>query len=83
MTALNNAMFSLPQRLVNQLTKEKEKLEQSIQELETSLGPLEEQVTEAKEREKLLVEYPDLNGPVNPDYEGRQVVVMPFLVLLC
>ena len=68
--------FSLHQRLVNQLTKEKEKLEQSIQELEASLGPLEEHVNQAKEREKLLVEYPDLNGPVNPDYEGMQAVVM-------
>ena len=26
---------------------------------------------ESKERERMIVEYPDLNGPVNPDLSGQ------------
>ncbi len=45
-------------------------MEESITELEDGIGQLEKQVQEAKEKEKLLVEYPDLNGPVNRDLAG-------------
>ena len=31
---------------------------------------LQNQISEAKENEKLLILYPDLNGPVNPDISG-------------
>jgi hypothetical protein len=48
----------------------KEAVEKSIQELNYTIGVLEDQVQELKEREKLIVEYPDLNGPVNADFTG-------------
>ena len=40
-------------------------------ELKSEISQLESTLEEAKEHEKLLVEYPDLNGPVNPDFTGK------------
>ena len=34
---------------------------------------MEGKLVEAKDHERLLVEYPDLNGPVNPDLTGRSL----------
>ena len=49
---------------------DKESLEQTINTLEKSVGTLNDKLEESKERERLIVEYPDLNGPVNPDLTG-------------
>ncbi|KAK6192725.1 hypothetical protein SNE40_004149 [Patella caerulea] len=54
----------------DRLAKEKDDLEKTMEETRHIIQQMEKQVNEAKEREKLLVEYPDLNGPVNPDYKG-------------
>lgn len=46
--------------------------------LEGTVEKLEQDVASMKERERLMVEYPDLNGPVNADVAGmhtRQDVV--------
>lgn len=56
---------------MSELTREKTKLEHSISELQSNIGVLEEQIQENKEREQLLVTYPDLNGPVNSDLTGK------------
>ena len=50
--------------------KDKESLEQSIHDLEETISDLRGQIQAAKEHEKLLIQYPDLNGPVNPDLSG-------------
>ncbi|KAL5016109.1 hypothetical protein ScPMuIL_005698 [Solemya velum] len=55
---------------MQELVTEKQKLEKSIDELEQTIQDLETNLEEAKEQEKLLVAYPDLHGPVNPDVQG-------------
>ena len=52
------------------MQKDKETLEESIEDLQQNINQLEKQVEEAKEHERLIIEYPDLNGPVNPDLTG-------------
>ncbi|XP_076452425.1 uncharacterized protein LOC143288046 [Babylonia areolata] len=56
--------------IMQSLKEEKRGLEQSIQETEAQILRMEEELREAKERERLIIEYPDLNGPVNPDLHG-------------
>ena len=53
---------------------DKESLEQTIGTLESSLDVLNDKLEDAKERERLIVEYPDINGPVNPDLTGTMVI---------
>ena len=67
--------FSPFQELVTQLTQEKENLEALIGELKEDIQQLETKVAEARERERLIVEYPDLNGPVNPDLMGEFIMI--------
>lgn len=38
--------------------------------LQGEIKQLEVTLEEVKERERLMIEYPDLNGPVNPDMTG-------------
>ena len=57
--------------LVKQLKRDKENLKDSMVELQTDIRKLEGTIQDAKEREQLMVEYPDLNGPVNPDLQGK------------
>ena len=52
------------------LTRDKARLEESISELRENVGQLEQQVHDAKEKERMLIEYPDLNGPVNKNLIG-------------
>ena len=46
-------------------------MEQSVQELNDNIKELEKRVEETNENKKLLIMYPDLNGPVNPDIGGN------------
>lgn len=50
---------------------DKESLEQSIDTLQVTVNSLNDKLEEAKERERLIVEYPDVNGPVNKDLIGK------------
>lgn len=59
------------QVIIKNLNAEKAELERCIEETEAQIKELEVQVEQAKERERMLIEYPDLNGPVNPDLHGR------------
>ena len=63
------------QVLVKQLKRDKENLEDSMLELQTDIRKLEGTIQDAKEREQLMVEYPDLNGPVNPDLQGNGIII--------
>ena len=40
--------------------------------LQSEIHKLEATVQEANEKYQLLVEYPDLNGPVNADIQGKK-----------
>ncbi|XP_013408045.1 coiled-coil domain-containing protein 157 isoform X2 [Lingula anatina] len=62
--------MSVQQIHLTELNKEKSSLEQAMQQLEQNIAALTQDLQEAQERERLLVEYPDLNGPVNPDLAG-------------
>lgn len=49
---------------------EKQTLKKKIADLESQVGGLEKELDGMRERERLMVEYPDLNGPVNRDILG-------------
>ena len=53
------------------MENEKNNLENHVEQLENDLTQMEVKVKDMKEQQCLLVEYPDLNGPVNPDIAGR------------
>ncbi|WAR02562.1 CC157-like protein, partial [Mya arenaria] len=53
-----------------------ESLEQSITTMDKSICGLNDRLEEAKERERLIVEYPDVNGPVNPDLTGTGDILL-------
>ncbi|XP_059144278.1 coiled-coil domain-containing protein 157-like isoform X2 [Physella acuta] len=56
--------------IIKNLEKEKKKLEKSVKAAQESVSALTSELEEAKQRERLIVEYPDLNGPVNSDLHG-------------
>ncbi|XP_072207285.1 coiled-coil domain-containing protein 157 isoform X1 [Excalfactoria chinensis] len=58
------------QELLDTLQQEKLRLEQSISELQENVSGLEEQAKELKEREKLLVFFPELHIPVETQFES-------------
>ncbi|XP_005112671.2 coiled-coil domain-containing protein 157 [Aplysia californica] len=61
--------------IMKNLQKEKETLEESIKETGKSLADMEQQLREAADRERMIIEYPDLNGPVNSDLQGSGDIV--------
>jgi hypothetical protein len=50
-------------------------VEKCLAETESQIQLLEQRLEEAKERERLIIEYPDLNGPVNPNLQGERIRV--------
>ncbi|OWF50254.1 coiled-coil domain-containing protein 157-like [Mizuhopecten yessoensis] len=64
------------EELIEHLGAEKEQLQDSISQLETNIQKLEQQLEEAREQERLMIEYPDLNGPVNRDLKGSGDIVV-------
>ena len=49
-------------------------LEQGTSDIEKTkekLARVEQELEDARERQRLIVEYPDLNGPVNKDIVGK------------
>ncbi|KAM4890911.1 coiled-coil domain-containing protein 157 [Sylvia borin] len=58
------------QELLDTLQQEKVKLEQSILELQADISRLEEQAQELRERERLLVFFPDLHVPTKMQFES-------------
>lgn len=57
--------------MVENIEVEKRELRGRIDALTSTVGGLETQLGSMKERETLMVEYPDLNGPVNADINGE------------
>ena len=53
------------------MSEEKNSLASSVAQVRREICELQTQLAEAQEQEKLLVAYPDLNGPVNTDLTGR------------
>uniref|UniRef100_A0A8B9VIZ3 Uncharacterized protein n=1 Tax=Anas zonorhyncha TaxID=75864 RepID=A0A8B9VIZ3_9AVES len=56
--------------LLDTLQQEKQSLEQSVSKLREDVSRLEEQAQELKEREKLLVFFPELHVPVETQFES-------------
>ncbi|XP_013063905.2 coiled-coil domain-containing protein 157-like [Biomphalaria glabrata] len=56
--------------ILKNLEKEKKLLEKSLKESLATADVLKSQLEEVKERERMILEYPDLNGPINRDYQG-------------
>ncbi|NWY38029.1 CC157 protein, partial [Sylvia atricapilla] len=68
--SLGEAEEDKAQLLLDTLQQEKVKLEQSILELQANISRLEEQAQELKERERLLVLFPDLHVPAEMQFES-------------
>ncbi|XP_041348129.1 coiled-coil domain-containing protein 157-like [Gigantopelta aegis] len=62
--------------VIKDLTRQKDEIQKDLQETRELIQKLEVKLEEAKERERLIIEYPDLNGPVNPDYQGSGDIVL-------
>ncbi|XP_054075866.1 coiled-coil domain-containing protein 157 isoform X4 [Rissa tridactyla] len=60
------------QELLDALRREKLNLEQTVSELQANMSRLEEQARELKERERLLVFFPELHVPVETQFETRK-----------
>uniref|UniRef100_A0A670KIF3 Coiled-coil domain containing 157 n=2 Tax=Podarcis muralis TaxID=64176 RepID=A0A670KIF3_PODMU len=58
------------QKQTERAQKEKLSLEQRVSELQTTVSELKELIEELKDRERLLVLFPDLHIPVEAQYEG-------------
>ncbi|GFO09866.1 coiled-coil domain-containing protein 157-like isoform x1 [Plakobranchus ocellatus] len=62
--------------IIHNLESEKKSLAASVKESQEMIRNLESKIEESKERERMIVEYPDLNGPVNPDLSGTGDIVL-------
>ncbi|KFQ78327.1 Coiled-coil domain-containing protein 157, partial [Phaethon lepturus] len=62
--------LQLQQELLDKLQQEKLNLEQSVSELQVNISRLEEQAQELKERERLLVFFPELHIPAETQFES-------------
>ncbi|KAK3781665.1 hypothetical protein RRG08_043576 [Elysia crispata] len=62
--------------IIQNLETEKKSLAESIKESQDMITELGMKLDESKERERMIVEYPDLNGPVNPDLSGTGDILL-------
>lgn len=56
--------------MLESIQTEKSTLRGKVTELERTVSGMERDLAGMRERERLLVEYPDLNGPVNSNVSG-------------
>lgn len=61
---------------IESLMADKESLEHTITTLETTMQSLTDKLQEVMDRERLIIEYPDINGRVNPDITGTGDIVL-------
>ena len=61
----------LPQELLQSLQREKQGLEQATADLQLTISELERELVELRERERLLVAFPDLHRPVEAQIQSR------------
>jgi hypothetical protein len=59
------------QEKLSDAEREKKKLEDSKVDLHRELQSTKELLEQVSSEQKLMIEYPDLNGPVNPDIGGN------------
>lgn len=62
---------SLPQELLQSLQREKQELEQVTTDLKLTVSELQRELEELKERERLLVAFPDLHQPTEAQIQSR------------
>lgn len=60
-----------PQELLQSLQREKQGLEQSTTDLQLTISEMERELVELRERERLLVAFPDLHTPVEAQIPSR------------
>ncbi|PAA90664.1 hypothetical protein BOX15_Mlig010910g1, partial [Macrostomum lignano] len=56
--------------LIKTLTEAQDNLTLSVQRLKSQVSDLQTSLQKSEDEKRLLIEYPDLNGPVNQDVEG-------------
>lgn len=61
----------LPQELLQSLQREKQELEQVTTDLQLTVSELQRELKELKEREQLLVAFPDLHQPTEAQIQSR------------
>lgn len=64
-------LFFVPQELLQSLQQEKQDLEQVTTDLQLTISELQRQLEELKERERLLVAFPDLHHPAEAQIQSR------------
>uniref|UniRef100_A0ABI7YKU7 Coiled-coil domain containing 157 n=1 Tax=Felis catus TaxID=9685 RepID=A0ABI7YKU7_FELCA len=62
--SLDKTRLSLPQELLQSLQREKQSLEQTTTDLQLTISGMEQELVELRERERLLVAFPDLHRPI-------------------
>ena len=62
--------------MLKNVQKEKEQLEESFAASQSALENLEKKLKESEERERMIIEYPDLNGPVNQNLQGMYMLTL-------
>lgn len=65
---------------IKNLETEKRNLEKCVREAEASVQSLRSELTEAQDKEKLMVAYPDLNQPVSHDLHGKYKLINTHII---
>lgn len=73
---MDKTSFPLPQELLQSLQREKQGLEQATTDLQLTISEMEREVVELRERERLLVAFPDLHIPIEAQIPSRDPEVV-------
>ena len=68
------------QQQIQNLHSNNEQLVKEIQSLKTNIEQMHRQIQQMEEREQLLVQYPDLNGPIEHQSSEKRMNERPFLI---
>jgi hypothetical protein len=69
--------LSLSQELLQSLQREKQDLEQVMTDLRLTTSELHRELEELRERERLLVAFPDLHGPMEAQIQSKGLGMLP------
>lgn len=72
----SSLVFLCPQELLQSLQQEKQDLEQATTDLQLTISELQRKLEELKERERLLVTFPDLHQPAEAQVQSRGLCVL-------
>lgn len=73
---MDKTRLSLPQELLQSLQREKQSLEQTTTDLQLTISGMEQELVELRERERLLVAFPDLHRPIEAQIPSRDPEVV-------